>query len=92
MQGERSRDPIHREALSAWPQATRSMPPGFFKQPLNSNTEMNFAAKERTDRKIRDLRAIPWRFIAHLPSESSDFFRFLTLCSLRSFAANHFPF
>jgi hypothetical protein len=58
---------------------------------MTLNTEMNFAAKERTDRKIRDLRAIPWRFIAHPPGEFSDFFKFLTLCSLRSFAANHFP-
>jgi hypothetical protein len=64
----------------------------FWGEQVNLNTEMNFAAKERTDRKIRDLRAIPWRFIAHLASEFSDFFKFLTLCSLRSFAANHFPF
>ena len=48
--------------------------------------------RSHEDRKTRALRAIPWRFGAHLPGEFSDFSKFLTLCSLRSFAANHFPF
>ncbi len=55
------------------------------------NSGMSLAAKERKDRRNKDWHVFCLAFVAHSLGEPSCFSKFLTLSSLRSFAANHLP-
>ena len=68
MQSERKRDPINREVLFAWPQATRSLPssalPGTPLRPRHRRPE---SGHHRYRDAAKHLRALPQRIFPHPP-------------------------